>query len=350
MEINKFYKNKKILITGHNGFKGAWLTLWLKKMGAIVKGVSLKGINDNHFRSLKIDIEEEHYDISNFNKINKTILDFKPDTIFHLAAQSIVGDSYIEPLSTFRTNIIGTTNILEICRNFNFIKSIIIVTSDKVYEPSDKVKNVETDRIGGVDPYSASKAASDVIFNSYLNSFYLNNKINIASVRAGNVLGGGDWSQGRLIPDAIRSIKNKNKLNVRDPEAIRPWQFVLDCLYGYLLLNKNLYKNDQFQGNWNFGPSENQKKIKVEYILKYIQNRFANFNYQYSSRIPFKESKVLMVSSSKANQLLGWKPYYNLNQTLFETIDWYQGYLNNSKNNSEVMLNRYLTFLNEKKN
>ena len=238
-QIRNFYKNKRVFISGHTGFKGIWLTSILLSFGAKITGLSL---NDNKKKLFKEYVEYKKVNsyfgnIENYNFLKKILNKNKPEIIFHLAAQSLVIDGYKFPLKTFRTNILGTLNVLEIGRNISELKSIIIVTSDKCYKNSNKLKSYkETDDLGGIDPYSSSKAATEIVAESYLKSFFYKSEIGLATVRAGNVIGGGDWSKNRIVPDCMRSIKNDSKLILRNPNHIRPWQHVLDPLNGYLLL------------------------------------------------------------------------------------------------------------------
>jgi len=278
-EIKKFFKDKKILITGHTGFKGGWLTQMLLNWGAKISGIALRpNTKPNLFEALKLKEKIKNYfwDIRDFKNISKIIKREKPEIIFHLAAQPLVRESYNNPLYTFETNIIGTANVLESIRDLKSVKAVIIVTTDKVYEN----KNIdhsfkESDKLGGTDPYSSSKAASEIIVNSYIKSFFqtLNYAKThftlIASARSGNVLGGGDWQKDRLIPDIIRAIfEKKEKIIIRNPSAIRPWQYVLEPLFGYLLLAKNLYEGrTDFVGPWNFGPLKNNY-VSVEELVK----------------------------------------------------------------------------------
>ena len=256
----KVYKNKKILITGSTGFKGSWLSFWLYNLGAKIIGVGLKPEDGAIlYKTLKIDklINQYYFDITNFRKINNLIKKNKPDIIFHLAAQSIVSESYNNPLKTIESNTLGSANILESTR-INKIKNLVYITSDKCYLNVEKNTGYkETDTLGGYDNYSSSKAAAELIFNSYYHSFFRDNKLKYATARAGNVIGGGDMKKNRIIPDVIRSIKKNNKIFLRNPNSTRPWQHVLEPLYGYLKLGSYLItkqlKNLE-NPNWNFGP------------------------------------------------------------------------------------------------
>ena len=267
----KIYKNLKILVTGSTGFKGSWLCFWLNLLGAKVIGVSLEAEKGSIiFKKLKVKekIKQYYVDITNFDKLNKIIFRERPHLIFHLAAQSIVSEGYKKPLNTICTNVIGSTNILESVRK-NSIKSLILVSSDKCYL-NDNRKNsyLENDILGGDDTYSTSKAAAELIFSSYHKSFFhKNKKIQYATVRAGNVVGGGDMKENRIIPDIYKSILKKKPLVIRKPNAVRPWQHVLEPLYGYLILGSLLIKrkiSNKVKPNWNFGPNPNSFKSVLD--------------------------------------------------------------------------------------
>ena len=279
--FDSIYKNKRVLITGNTGFKGTWLTYWLLKMGAIVKGLSLEpNTKPNHFSLLNLDIETDFININNYSNLKKSINNFKPEIIFHLAAQPIVRYSYNHPIETFNTNIIGTANIFEVSKNLKTLRAIVNITTDKCYENKEiNYGYKETDPLGGFDPYSASKACSEIVTSSYRNSYFNISEYNkkhtvlIASARAGNVIGGGDWSEDRLIPDIIKAAHNNSKSIVRSPNSVRPWQHVLEPLTGYLLLGQKLLQGEKkFADAWNFGPSENEF-CSVEEVLN-IANKY----------------------------------------------------------------------------
>lgn len=339
--LSKFYKNKKILITGHTGFKGIWLSNILISFGAKVYGISKNDENKKNFKNLcKTNLVKSYFfDILNKNKLDKIIRSIEPEMIFHLAAQSIVRTSYRFPEITFETNFNGTLNLLSIVTKLKKLKSIIIVTSDKCYQNQGK-KNyfVENDPLGGDDPYSASKGASEILFNSYLKSFFYKKNIGAASVRAGNVLGGGDWSKDRVIPDCVRYATKNKKIIIRNPNATRPWQHVLDVINGYLILGEMLFKKQKkYSGNWNFGPKSKKNLNVKNLIILFLQSMkiktklvFLKQNKKYA------ESKFLNLNSSKANNLLKWKNKYNLKMTLKLTAEWYHDNLKN-KNSNHIM-------------
>lgn len=343
MVDKNFWSNKKVLITGNTGFKGSWCHVFLDYLGANVLGYSREiNTKPSNYNEICNDLKLKTIfgDILDKDKLEKTFYEFKPDIVIHMAAQAIVKTSYSDPFDTFNTNVIGTLNILEASKSAESVKVIINVTSDKCYENDESNKPfVETDRFGGKDMYSASKACAEILANAYNESFLSSseNKLKLASVRAGNVIGGGDWSPQRLIPDIIRSIDSSD-LIIRNPMAIRPWQHVLDPVYGYIKLAKELYISDSLEltGGWNFGPDENSSK-SVEWILKEVSKYIKNFNYKISEKIAFKESNYLRLNSSKANTQLTWFPVWAVDDALKYTINWYVD-RKNSKHPTSVLM------------
>ena len=332
----KFFNKKKIFITGHTGFKGSWLAYILYLSGAKISGYSLKPKNKfDNFYLLKLDRKlKNHYgDVRDKKNLKNKIKEFKPDIIFHLAAQPLVKESYKNPDFTFSTNIIGTLNILEILREVKSIKSAIIITSDKCYKNYEKKSGYsEEDELGGEDPYSASKAAAENIFFSYQKSFFKNkNKIGLVSVRAGNVIGGGDWSKDRIIPDLIKSIIFKTKFIIRSPKSTRPWQHIFDLLNGYLILSKKIYGNSKLNGSWNFGPDKKHVTVK-EVISKLTQILGINKKVFTKSDKKIKETGLLSLKTFKSKNNLKWKTKLTLNQSLKIIADWYLCYINDKKN------------------
>lgn len=324
-----FWKNKRVLITGHTGFKGSWLTLWLKSLGAEILGYALKPEGkQNLYLSAKVQkgIKSVFSDIQNFKKLKKTIDTFSPEIVFHLAAQALVKVSYSNPNETLSTNINGTINLLESLKNGKSIKSIVIVTSDKVYEDKDWDWGYrENDSLGGFDPYSSSKACCEIITNSYRSSFFKNkkNKIGLATARAGNVIGGGDYSKYRLIPDIIRSIENKKILKIRNKYSTRPWQHVLEALRGYLYLAEQLYENPKkYSQAWNFGPDYGDCK-EVDWVLKKFKKKFKFNTTSENKNEKFHESNLLRLDISKSKRNLNWNPELTINEALNLTADWY---------------------------
>ena len=332
------YKKLKVLVTGSTGFKGSWLCFWLNLLQAKVVGVGLKPEKDSIiFKKLKLEkkIKQYYLNIVDFKKLNKIIKKEKPDIIFHLAAQSIVSESYIDPLKTINFNVVGSSNILESCR-INKVKNLVYITSDKCYLNDNKKNSYkENDRLGGKDVYSSSKAASEIIFFSYHKSFFNKNKtVKYASARAGNVIGGGDMKKDRIVPDIIKSIMTKKSIFLRNPKAIRPWQHVLESLYGYLILGNFLINNKLSKNkipNWNFGPNSSNYKNVLSLTKKII------FNWNLKNKVikikkeNFHESSILKLNNQKAQKELKWKPKLNFNQTIKLTVDWYKALKNNDK-------------------
>jgi CDP-glucose 4,6-dehydratase len=305
-EMNNFYRNKKIFLTGHNGFKGTWLALWLKMFGAKIKGYSLPN------------------DILNKNRLEKEMLEFKPDIVFHLAAQALVRKSYAEPLLTYQTNIIGTLNVLETARKCNSIKAFVNVTTDKVYENKENEQAYkENAPLGGYDMYSSSKACSEILSASYYRSF-LKNSFGLATARSGNCIGGGDFSEDRIVPDCIRAIQKNKPIEIRHPNSVRPWQFVLEPLYGYLLLGQKLFENKkQFSQSFNFGPSK-ESVITVKEVADKAVKFYGKGKIKIHKIDNLHEANLLMLNNSKSKKLLNWKPKYNIEIALQKTVEWYK--------------------------
>lgn len=335
------FNGKKVIITGHTGFKGSWLTIWLLHLGAKIIGIS-KDIptKPSNFISneLKKKINHQIFDIKDKKKLQKLIYIHKPDYIFHLAAQSLVKKSYVNPLLTFETNSIGTLNLLEVLKDYNSKKicSIVIITSDKSYKNLELTRGYkEDDILGGHDPYSASKACAELIIQSYFKSFLIKKKnLRISVGRAGNVIGGGDWSENRLIPDCIRSIKNKKKLSIRFPNSTRPWQHVFEAVYGYMLLALKQKKQKKINGNvFNFGPN-NKSSITVIQLVRKIKSKWNILNWRIVNvKKGEYESKLLKLNSTKALDNINWKCYLNANQTIDMVIKWYKFFLENKNLN-----------------
>lgn len=334
-----FYKNKRVLITGHTGFKGSWLTLFLSELGAEIMGISLvpKTTEDfyvvNHLDCL---CDSHICDISDFSCIQEKINQFQPDLIFHLAAQSLVRYSYLNPLETYQTNVMGTANILEAIKSIKSKCAVVAITTDKVYENKEwNYPYRENDRLGGKDPYSASKSCAEMLAYSYRHSFFHPEKWEshqkaIATARAGNVIGGGDWSQDRLVPDIIRAIQYGSEIIIRNPEAIRPWQHVLEPLYGYLLLGANLYEDPiKYSGSWNFGPYP-EEVLNVEEVVKSSIDILGKGSYhvEQNSNAPH-EAFLLKLDISKALHSLHWQPRLSTYEAIKWTLDWYKELLNN---------------------
>jgi len=327
--LKKFWSKKRVLITGHTGFKGSWLSIILTYLNSTVDGYSLKPKKNSLFNKSMILQKLNSNTYANINdptRLKKKIRDCKPEIIFHLAAQPLVIESYKDPLKTLNTNIIGTANLLDSIRNIKSIKSVVIITTDKVYKIKKNNRLYkELDQLGGFDPYSASKVGAEIVVESYIKSFFENSNLRnrISTARAGNVIGGGDFSENRLIPDIVSAINNKKKLKVRNPNHIRPWQHVLDPLMGYLILAEKQYNNkvNNNEHSWNFGPNKNNFK-KVIDIVKYIKTS-QKFEYiSTKNNINFKETKILKLNSFKAKKKLNWISKWNLTKSITKTLEW----------------------------
>lgn len=328
---NKIYKNQTVLVTGHTGFKGSWLCSWLIKLGAKVIGYSLKpNTTPNHFDLLDLDMVSVIGDILDKNLLEETFLKYKPNIVFHLAAQPLVRYSYLNPVETFETNIMGTINVFESCRKCDSVKAIVNITSDKCYENKEQDYTYnEDDKLGGYDPYSASKGCAELVTSSYRNSFFKTGNVLLASCRAGNVIGGGDWADDRLIPDIVKSIITQQQVTIRNPKAVRPWQHVLEPLSGYLLVGKYLLEGkSEYAAAWNFGPNE-EKSITVEQVLHYIQKHWDKLDFVINQDNSLHEATLLNLNCSKAYTQLNWKAKYNVEQTFDKTIKWYKEFYEN---------------------
>ena len=338
MTLQNSYKGKTVLVTGHTGFKGTWLIAWLKQLGAKVVGVSLAPISDpSHFieGGYGNTIIDLRIDIRNYKNLRDAILDSKPDYIFHLAAQSLVRKSYEDPLGTWETNTIGTMHVLEALRQLKKKCSAIIITSDKCYENVEWVWGYrEQDALGGLDPYSSSKGAAELAVRSYVNSFFpKESMVRIASARAGNVIGGGDWSLDRIVPDCIRAWSSSKAVQLRSPNSTRPWQHVLEPLSGYLSLGVALGKQGQLHGEaFNFGPKAQQNHSVLE-LVKEMALHWDKVQWQDMSNSlsgPY-ESGLLKLNCDKALHHLGWHAVMNFKETVQLTAEWYKTYYQNSE-------------------
>ena len=350
MNFYRIYQNKKVLVTGATGFKGAWLCLWLYILRAKVYAVGYSpNKNKNLFYSLNLHkkIKLNILDIRDKKKLSSYIMKNKPQFIFHLAAQPLILDGYKEPYKTYAINTLGTLNILEISRKSEFVRSLICVTSDKCYESNFSTKGFkETDRLGGVDPYSGSKAAAEIIIKTYIESYQKKqNLIGIASARAGNVIGGGDKSPNRLIPDIVNSLQNKKKIILRNPNFNRPWQHVIDPLNGYLMLGAYLYKNPKkFSGAWNFGTEKNTV-TSVLTIVKYAIKNWGYGQLNIKKQKKFYEQTNLQLNIEKSKRILKWKPKYKIRESVKLTIQWYKDVFNSKTTPEDITRKQILNFM-----
>lgn len=357
MSYIKFYKNKKILITGVTGFKGAWLALWLNLLGAKVYGIGYKPNNNIRLfdqLNLKKKIFFKNIDIRNFKNLSKYVKKIKPKIIFHLAAQPIISKSYDDPFETYEINSLGTLNLIEIIKQNKFIKSSVFITSDKCYESNNSTKGFkENDKLGGIDPYSGSKACAEIIAKTYYYSFF-KNKINrgIATARAGNVVGGGDWSKDRLIPDSIKSLYEKKVIIIRNPNFNRPWQHVLEPLNGYLMLALKLYKMPKkYSGPWNFGTERNTI-TSVEEIIQKIILSWGKGKYKKINKKKFYEQTNLQLNIQKSKKKLGWKPKFSIEKCISITVAWYKKTLVEKQSVEKITKDQIINYMkfNDKKN
>ena len=329
----KFWNKKKVVITGCTGFKGAWLVLILLRYGAIVTGIALKP-NDKKDIFAKANLQNKikfyQYDINDKKKILNVFNKVKPDITFHLAAQSLVLNSYINPEETYKTNIIGSSNIIEACKALKKKISLLITTTDKVYKNTNQKSFFkENDKIGGSDPYSVSKAALEIICDYYLDLSKKSIYLSMCVARSGNVIGGGDWSKNRLFPDIARAIQHKRTLKIRNPNHTRPWQHVLDPLYGYLALIEKNYKSKKFIGCYNFGPRKNSSS-KVSSVLKLTKKKSPRLKFLIKKNKLY-ESKYLQLNSSKAHKEVGYKQIWSLEDSVNKTLVWYNGFFKKNK-------------------
>jgi CDP-glucose 4,6-dehydratase len=324
-----FFHGKRVFISGHTGFKGTWLTQVLLDAGAKVHGYSLENSkNQKHFDllGLKPKVENTFGDIRDSAKLSSSMKEFKPDIVFHLAAQALVRKSYLDPFETYETNVMGSLNLLQSARSVESIKSLVFVTSDKCYENQEWYWGYrESDALGGIDPYSSSKACAEILFSSFQRSYFQNTGLAAATARAGNVIGGGDWSEDRIVPDCIRASEAESELILRNPHSTRPWQHVLEPLSGYLRLSQRLFESPgKYEGSWNFGPSSQDTRT-VEQVARTIIDAMG------AGRITIEslgenphEASLLQLNCDKSNQELQWSPLWDVDTTIQKTAEWYQ--------------------------
>lgn len=338
------YRGSRVLLTGHTGFKGSWLALWLRTLGAHVVGVALEPeTSPNHWDLLQLDTTEHRVDIRDAAALARIVAETRPDVVFHLAAQALVRRSYRDPLDTWSTNVMGTASLLDACKSVDSVRAIVAVTTDKCYENREWEWGYrETDALGGHDPYSASKAAAELVVASYRRAFFHNADAPlIASARAGNVIGGGDWSEDRLIPDLVRAASTGTPLEIRLPSATRPWQHVLESLSGYLLLGYRLLEGDRNAAQaWNFGPEPDGNRSVGE-VLARLSEHWPQLQWQVSDASNVHEATLLYLDSAKAHTQLGWRPVWGVDQALAATADWYRAYLANGHVSSNEQLESF---------
>jgi CDP-glucose 4,6-dehydratase len=340
------YRGRRVLLTGHTGFKGSWLALWLSELGAEVTGFALPpNTIPNHWNLLDLDIPQYLQDIRDAESVARIVSEIKPEIVFHLAAQPLVRRSYRNPLETWSTNVMGTANVLEACRKTPSISAIVVVTTDKCYENKEcAIGYLETDRLGGHDPYSASKAATELVASSYRSAFFHTSDIPLlATARAGNVIGGGDWSEDRLIPDLVRSIADKSPLKIRSPIATRPWQHVLESLSGYLVLGQKLLEGKrEFAESWNFGPEIEGNRTVTE-VLTRIKMHWPELLWGETQQPQPHEATLLNLDCTKAKTRLGWRPVWTFDETLTAVAEWYSSFLGDGTVKSREQLARYIS-------
>lgn len=334
--FNNIYKGKTVLLTGHTGFKGSWLALWLHEMGAKVIGFSKDYPSEpTHFQLLNLDITSIIGDIRDLKHLKSVFEEYQPDIVFHLAAQALVRYSYNEPIETFETNVMGTVNMYECALQTSSLKAFVNITSDKAYENKEWVWGYrENDPMGGHDPYSASKGCAELVTSSYRNSFFQHTDKLLASARAGNVIGGGDWALDRLVPDIFKATSKSETVIIRNINATRPWQHVLEPLSGYLLLGQLLLeKNSKAAEGWNFGPNDDDTRA-VGNVIENIQKHWSEVQYEvFQDKNQPHEANLLKLDCSKALAYLQWKPVWHFDQTIEYTTNWYKDYYNNKNLN-----------------
>jgi CDP-glucose 4,6-dehydratase len=324
----QFWRGKRVFLTGHTGFKGSWLSLWLQSMGAIVKGYALAPPTRPALyeeANVAESMESDFGDVRDLNMLSTSIISFRPEILIHMAAQPLVRLSYKEPVDTYSTNVMGTVNVLEAARHSSTLRAIVNVTTDKCYENKEWFWGYREDEpMGGHDPYSNSKGCAELVTSAFRSSYFSQSGgPSLASARAGNVIGGGDWADDRLIPDILRAFEAREPVIIRNPLATRPWQHVLEPLSGYLILAQKLFTNDQkFAGGWNFGPRDQDVKT-VESILEYMVSKWGeDASWQLDKDAQPHEARLLKLDTSKANSLLGWQPKWSLEFALDLIVDW----------------------------
>lgn len=339
------YRGRRVLITGHTGFKGSWLALWLCELGSELAGIALApDTQPNHWALLDLPVDDRRLDVRDGAALARALTEFKPEIVFHLAAQPLVRRSYCDPIETWSTNVMGTVHLLEACRNTASVRAVVVVTSDKCYENHEWPWGYrENDRLGGHDPYSASKAGTELVVASYRSAFFsAPDAPLLASARAGNVIGGGDWSADRLIPDLVRSVQSDAPLAIRSPDATRPWQHVLESLHGYLLLGQKLLEGDRtFAQAWNFGPEPDANRSVAE-VLDRVRRDWPALRWRITSEPQPHEARLLYLDSAQARSRLNWQQVWTFDQAIAATTDWYRAWLERGSVVSRQQLGAYV--------
>ena len=338
------YRDRRILLTGHTGFKGSWLALWLRALGARVSGLALPDSPAPcHWDLLRLDVDEVRADVRDAAAVRAAVADARPEIVFHLAAQALVRNSYRDPLTTWSTNVVGTAALLDACRAVPGVRAVVVVTSDKCYEDREWAWGYrESDRLGGHDPYSASKAATELVAASYRDAFFHDAQAPLlATARAGNVIGGGDWGEDRLVPDLVRAVGAGSSLAVRAPMAVRPFQHVLDCLSGYLQLGARLGNGErEFAAAWNFGPHADDTRSVTD-VLSCLQKHWPAVRWHDAPDATLRETAFLALDSTLARRHLPWKPVWPIDAALAATAAWYRRFLDDGGVLSGEQLRRY---------
>jgi CDP-glucose 4,6-dehydratase len=343
--FKNIYSNKTVLLTGHTGFKGSWLAFWLHQLGAKVIGYSLEAnTKPNHIEALQLPIVSIIGDVRDGQKLKNICKEYQPDIVFHLAAQPLVRESYAEPVLTFETNVLGIVQLYEAIRSTPSVKVVVNITTDKVYHNNEWIWGYrENDKLGGHDPYSTSKACVELVHESYKKSYFKQAGILSATARAGNVIGGGDWSKDRLIPDIIKATIQKEQVAIRNPTSTRPWQHVLEPLAAYLLLGQHLLEGKSIaDDSWNIGP-EPEGNISVARLLGLMQKYWEQVSWlDTSTQEKLHEANLLQLDCTKAKTLLQWKPIWTLEETVKVTTNWYKVYYENKSLNTHKDLEQYI--------
>ncbi|MCI0400605.1 MAG: CDP-glucose 4,6-dehydratase [Gammaproteobacteria bacterium] len=349
--MGNFWSKKRVLVTGHTGFKGAWLSLWLQSLGAKVTGYALAAPTDPslfELANVATGMNSIEGDVRDLNSLDQAFKASQPEIVFHLAAQALVRESYKDPVNTYSTNVIGTVHVLELVRRIGGVRAVVNVTSDKCYENREWERGYrEDDALGGSDPYASSKACAELVTAAYRQSFFnYDRDVAVASVRAGNVIGGGDWASDRLIPDVVRAVLGDRVVHIRNPSAVRPWQHVLEPLRGYLILAARLYENGSaFAESWNFGPNDHDAK-PVSWVVEQMVDLWdENIKIQNDHGDNPPETSYLKLEWSKAAARLGWKPRLDLERAMQWTVDWYAGYRRDPARARKLTLNQIEQYL-----